>query len=522
MTKEVFSQKLKKIDKKKCIQLLVVFIYPLLLCVIICAFRKTNFFSLYAPYSKNNDSLMYYKLVEGMLEPGGIKGYFGYNETHSIIGSYAAWNPMILFPWLVMGRLFGWNSFSPIIYNVIFFSIALTLFAGLSKINIKQTACMLVALTLYPSFAVHLMNVLPEINMVSVMLLFFACIFGYNNYKKSVFLTISLVGCIFLTLCRPYFFLFFAIPTFCYARSNIKCKWLLPIVSMVVAVAGYLLTTKYMTAEYFEPLYSFPFLDYVKQGEFQQAISITYAISLDVIYRIYDSIREGFRIGATPGSQYFVAIISSVLLILASFGKKNREKVIIYSGMGGAYLCMLLSVVLFLRLIDEGARHSFAYSVVALMLLFTEEFDIWSSIRQIVVFVPLIFMIVRGAYIPTNYDIPANNVVSRDDIESMKATLEEKIPIASDAGKYDNTIIWTLTDKIDDALVITEYHSLYAVPKSMGINICMHDYLADNIDNLKSKYIAVKPGAHIEQLINERDFIEILRTDKIVIYQINY
>jgi len=42
------------------------------------------------------------------------------------------------------------------------------------------------------------------------------------------------------------------------------------------------------------------------------------------------------------------------------------------------------------------------------------------------------------------------------------------------------------------------------------------------INNLKSRYIAVKHGAHIEQLINERDFIEILRTDKIVIYQINY
>lgn len=515
-------ERLKKFDKKLFFQLLVVFIFPLLLCIAVCAFKKINFFTLYIPFSKDNDSLFCYKLVEGLLEPGGIKGYFGFNESHAQIGSFAAWNPLLVLPWVVFGRIFGWNEFSPILYNVVFFSISLTAFVAAAKLNIKQTICLLTVLALYPPLPLHLMNMLPEINLASFMLLYFAGIFAYINFKKSGFLAASLVCGIYLTICRPYYFLLFIVAIYYYAKSKIKLKWLWPIGAMVISVLAYIFTTKFFTAEYFEALFSYPYINFIKRGEIRWAVSLTCHMAWDVLLEIYGYTKSGLIWGGLPAVQYFIALLASVLLLIAAIGKKNKEKRAIYLGMGINYLCVFTAILILLRKANEGARHSFVFSLVALALLFTVELNIRSIVRHVCIYVVLIYLATKGTFYLRSYDLSNDCAVSKAEIESLKNTLSEADLIIDSDDKYDNTIIQVLTDYNGDSYLITDYHTLFAVPGGMGINICGYEYVLSNIDRLQSGYIAVAPGGNIDGLCTEREFTEVARTDHIVIYRVVY
>ena len=68
----------------------VAFIFPFILCLLFCAIKKTSLFHIYLPSSLNNDSLFYYKVVEAIAKYGIPRGYFGYNESHALIGTLAA------------------------------------------------------------------------------------------------------------------------------------------------------------------------------------------------------------------------------------------------------------------------------------------------------------------------------------------------------------------------------------------------------------------------------------------------
>ncbi len=82
---------------------------PLMLCVITSALQGFSITDVYIPGSEWNDELFYFKQVESILEYGYPYGYFGFNESHAKILSFAAWSPVLVWLWLVWGILFGWQ-----------------------------------------------------------------------------------------------------------------------------------------------------------------------------------------------------------------------------------------------------------------------------------------------------------------------------------------------------------------------------------------------------------------------------
>lgn len=515
-----FEDKLKSISKGELFQIVMVLLFPVLLSICVCALRGIDFFALYTPASHNNDSLFYYKLVDGILAPGGMKGYFGYNESHSAVGGYAAWNPAVLLPWILFGRVFGWNYFSPILYNIIVFSVALALFVRSSEMNWKQSITMFLVLGLYPSFTIHLLSVLPEINIASFVLLFLSCIFGWMNRRKEGYLVAALICCVYLTLCRPYLFILFIIPTVYFVKSGRKHKWWYPFSGMVIAVVLYVLTTKYMTAAYFKDMIDFSIVKYVLQGD----IVAAFATASEYIKIMFVGVKEyvwaAFHYGLTAGTQYFVAWMAAGLLVLAAVEKKNKEKRIVFLILSASFLCVFLAVVFLMHLVNEGGRHCFVFSVVLLILLCVSEFDGAYCARQTVVVAFLLIFACKGAYIPTDYDIPARDANVQENIEYLSAVFDEYGMLNPNAEGYENTVIWTLVDTVGDAFVKTDYQSLYAIPSSMGISCCTTEYVVDNINHLKSKYIAIPAGGTIESLLIEKGCEELVRTEATVFYEL--
>ena len=106
---------------------------PLAAYVVTCAIDGKSVLDVYLPASTWNDELYYYKLVEAILEHGYPMGFYGFNESHALKLSFAAWSPVLLLPWVIWGFLFGWNLMSPVICNMVMMCLAVFIFTYLTK-----------------------------------------------------------------------------------------------------------------------------------------------------------------------------------------------------------------------------------------------------------------------------------------------------------------------------------------------------------------------------------------------------
>lgn len=500
--------------KNLIFKIIAALVFPFLGCLLYCLIRGTNFFELYLPNSYNNDVLFYYKMVEGMVD-GGINGYFGFNESHALYGGFAAWNPMIVLPWLAWGFLFGWGYMAPILCNIFLFSIALVVFVILVKPGWKSIVTSFVIFLIFPSLWIHLMNGLPETIIAANLIAFMALMIAYSEDKKKVYLWIAIVLAIYLTVVRPYLVVFLLYALICMIKR--KKWWDYVSAGLICITTGfiYALTNHFFTAAYFEPLYDMSLIKALAKLNITDAFYILGSAVSNTVPGIFKFLLGTFSFGSTAGTQYLICILFIVFSIgwLIFTNKKDRKytgPLASYAIAGGA---LLIAIIVLLGKPNEGGRHCYAFAILAVMLLSLTIESLWGKIVSGALVALLVVFICRGAMIPTDYDIPMPDNKLSEEIDYWKSVWE-----SNDSTGYDNTIIWALSDTVEGQGVYVDYYGLYAVPSRMGINCCNYLYLMDNINNLKCRYIAVAPDSYFEEKLIEQGYSEMGRSGDLVIY----
>ena len=136
---------------------------PLLCCVVYCALQGRWIGDVYLPASQWNDELFYYKQVESILNGGYPLGYFGFNESHALKLSFAAWSPVLVFPWVLWGLVFGWNLMSPILCNIFLMSLSCFLYVWLVRPSWKQMGVLGLLFCLYTNFPRYMLSGMAEV-----------------------------------------------------------------------------------------------------------------------------------------------------------------------------------------------------------------------------------------------------------------------------------------------------------------------------------------------------------------------
>ncbi len=506
-------------SRRVMFQVLIAILFPFVGSILYCLVRGTSFFTLFLPNSYNNDVLFYYKLVEGLCD-GGITGFFGFNESHALHGGFAAWNPLILVPFFIAGKIFGWTYMTPIICNIVLFSIALAVFVILVKPKWNQLICALIILALFPSFWIHMMNSLPEIVITSILIIVVSALISYVSSGSNIALWVSLILSGYLTIVRPYMVLFFLFALLFLLQKKRLWSTISAIVSLCIVGIAYVLISRYLTADYFAPLYDMSMLKALGHFKFNEALSIA-KDSLKIMFPgILSFLKGAFVYGSTAGTQYImfsVALAGSIVLMFCDIftKKKNKDYVSAYfiyilSGLG-------LTFAIFFLLVkpNEGGRHVFSFAILGIILVSLGFKETVGKIFSGAIGILLIIFLIRGSLVPTDYDIPMEKPGLASDI----AYWEENFK-ASDETGYDNTIIWPLYDFVDGNVVITNYNELYGIPSKMGISCCFYDYVTGNIDNLKCKYAAVPAGGTIEAALIEKGVVLVGRTNDLAIYKL--
>lgn len=518
---------------------------PLLCCLVYCGIRGRGLGEVYLPSSPWNDELFYYKQVEGVVHFGYPQGYYGYNESHALKLSFGAWSPVLVFPWILWGLLFGWNLMSPVICNIVLMTLCCFLFVWLTRPTWKQLGILSVLFCLFTPFARYMLSVMPEVICFSMLITFYGLAVNYLRREKVYKLVLLFVLSGVMTLMRPYLALFMLLPAYLWIRRDRKhiCRWVA--VGGSAAILGtvfgiYVCISHYFVAVYFTPLFSTDWILAYFQKGIPGGVRTTWET---VYYRGSDLLRnmqQGFRDGLASGAFFAGYVICMCVLAAQSFLDwcSLRRSVKMQEGTGGntteeqkeavsrlivevhlafSFIAMLFALLLMYDLTD-GSKHLLTFIAAALFVIALMKTKFLK--KAVVLGVTFAYFYSYMAVSPYDYEAPFVLDERKASAEAFKEALAPQLVLEREnVPNYENSVIWVFDDVADGANVNTPWQLLYGLPEGFGISCCRGNYVTEHFDSLQSRYLVSPAGGEIDTLCKEAGYRLLYRDREVVFYK---
>ncbi len=520
---------------------------PVLCCLVACGMQGKGIGDVYLPASEWNDELFYFKQVEGIVNYGYPQGYFGFNESHALKLSFAAWSPVLVFPWILWGLLFGWNLMSPIICNILLLTVAVFVFVWLVKPTWKQLGVLTLLFCLYTQFARYMLSGMPEIICFSMLILFYGLAINYLEREKNYKLVLLFIMSGVLVLMRPYMLLFLFLPMFLWVR---KCKWkgaLGSVVVLGVVLGTYALIKHYLGAEYFAPLFFTDWITtFLEEGigaGIHNFFGTLYYMGRDFVNHTVN----GFKNGLASGAFFCGYLIMMAVLLGQSVadwqrvrGQKKKEQVsaqknaqenaqekdgmrklqnglIVEAHLAFCFVGMLFALLLMYKL-TEGSKHLLTFMAVGIFvisLMRTRTFK-----KAVLIGAAFAYLYSYMAVEPYDYQIPFAEQERVAQVENWGNIFDTNLKLnQNDVPNFDNVVIWTFSDTVDEKKINATWQIFYALPEGFGISCCMPDYVMENLQDLQSRYIATVSGGIIDEMCRDEGYAELGRDQDMVLYE---
>lgn len=511
---------------------------PVLCCLVRCVSEGRTIGEVWLPACEWNDELFYYKQVEGIIHYGYPQGYFGFNESHALKLSFAAWSPVLVFPWILWGFLFGWNLLSPVICNIVLLTITCFLFVWLVRPTWKQLGILTLLFCLYTPFTRYMLSGMPEIICFSMLILFYALAINYLNRVRGYKLVLLFIMASVMTLMRPYLLLFMLLPAYLWIR---KARWKGALGSgliIVVTLGAYAGIKHYLGAEYFAPLF---FTDWVT-AFFERGLFGGLRFFFGKLYYMGKSFlghtNQGLRTGLASGAYFAGYLVMLCILLgqsiadwrsvkrLKNAGEAGRaaeltKKLIVQVHLAFSFIAMLFALLLMYKL-TEGSKHLLTFMAAGIFVVAMMQTRFYK--KTVLLGVTFLFLYTYRAVDPYDYGIPYIQEEASEAYAYWEGVLEEKLELDTENGvpNFENSVIWVFNDQLPDGTKETvAWQYLYALPEGFGISCCMPDYIHEKFGTLQSRYIATLSGGEIDEMCRDAGCSEIGRRGTLVIYRLH-
>lgn len=527
---------------------------PVIACLVYCAVQGRSIGQVYLPASVRNDELIYYKQVEAIIQYGYPQGYFGFNESHALKLSFAAWSPVLVLPWVLWGVVFGWNLLSPVLCNIVLLTIALFLFGLLAKPDWKQTGLTAFLFFLYVPFAWYMLSGMPEIGCISLLIVFYGAAVAYLRKKRGGMLALLFALSGLLTLMRPYLLLFLLLPAYFWIAGEasertaedteqkgmkkllrwvaVRWKGILGSCAVLTGVLGiYAWINHYLAAEYLEPLFYMDWLTAFFEkgllGGFKNFFGLLYYSGVEFARYMWQGVVSGLPSGAI----FCCYIVVFLLLIYQSLrdflllrrrrrtGEASEEiygQLVLEGHLTIAFLGMLGAQLLMYNFYD-GCKHLLTFLALSVFVVGMMR-TVYFKKAVLVGAVFAWFFLYRGDgfqdYLP-DFTEPQ---IAADMERWNEAVGQELVLTGEERPNYDNVVIWVLSDELPQGMTYTGWQYLYSVPAGFGISCCTSDYIMEHFDSLESKYICVVPGGPVEENCIQMGYGKIIGNEHAALY----
>ena len=509
---------------------------PLLCCVVYCASQGRGIGEVYLPSSVWNDELFYYKQVEGIVNYGYPQGYFGFNESHALKLSFAAWSPVLVFPWIIWGFLFGWNLMSPVICNIFLMMLCCFLFVWLVRPSWKQLGILTFLFCLYTPFVRYMLSSMPEVICFAMLIIFYALAVNYQRREKTYKLVLLFVLSGVMTLMRPYLLLFLLLPVFFWIRAGRNFKSVAGSLAVFGTVLGlYGVIKHYLGAEYFAPLFFTDWIDaYFEQGLWggiRNTLDTLHYMGKDFLEHTRQGIREGLASGAFFGGYLVCMAVLAVQSVRdwrryrRMAGEKGQEDwrkalgrwLVIEAHLAFSFAAMLAALLLMNKL-TEGSKHLLTFMAAAIFVIALMDTGFYK--KAMLVGGTFAYFYIHMAVDPYDYQVPFVQEERMAALEACREILREELILDPEkVPGYENALIWVYSDSVGGEPGYTAWQLLYALPEGFGISCCMPDFVSEEFDSLQGRYLCVISGGSIEEKCIRAGYEKILEAEGSVFYR---
>jgi len=508
-----------------CLKLAMAFLFPFLLCVLYCLKEGAWIGQLHFASAQNNDNLFYYKQVEGMVKYGIPQGYFGFNESNAQIFSFAAWSPVVLFPWALWGMIFGWNYVSLLTCNIFLLSLVLALIVHWVRPKWKDMLFTAVMLAAFPSITRYLMSCLAETIIVTFVLLFYGMALGYARCESRGKLISMFVVAGYLTWIRPYMVLLLLLPGLFLFLKNKRQGLLVTGGTMAINVVVYFLISAYFTADYFQGLYNFSlfsgFREYgLLKGTYHLLLQVLHTLDA-LLYAMKLSITEGSFLGANYCVLALLVLLIIVLIICLLRKKDKKLQLYIILHYVITVVISTAALLLLMQKMNETSRHIMSFVAAGMLILGcvtvqTSWKEVWKPILVVSLCILLYHLYPDDGQ---DFQVP---ILIPEKYEEEQCWNEINAHIVLELERtpsFANTVIWVYSDEIEGNSQRMSWQHMLSLPEGVGISCCGSDYLKDNWNELRSRYITTLVNGEIDKLCEESGFEKIGEANGKVIYK---
>ena len=538
-----------KTDKRYVLAIKIVLmgLLPLAACLLYCARQGYGIGDVYLPGSEWNDELFYFKQVEAIVNYGFPQGYFGFNESHALKLSFAAWSPVLVFPWVIWGLLFGWNLMTPIWCNIFLLTLAMVIFVWLVPPTWKQLGILTLLFLLYTPFVRYMLSGMPEIICFSMLIVFYSIVISYLRKNTGGKLALLFVLAGLMTLMRPYLLLFLVLPAVLWVMKS-KWKGLIGSGVIVGVVLGiYAMIKHYLGAEYFAPLF---FTDWITAffeqgllGGLRYFCSKLYWNGLDFVRHM----KGGLLVGLASGAFFWGYLaVAAVLIVQSVIDFRNLRKKDVEAQRGAeeknllalfivelhlafSFVGMLFALLLMYKL-TEGSKHLLTFMAVGVFIISLMKTKFYKKPA----FIGLVFayFYIFMALDPYDYQVPFAEDARVVQVEQWQKIYAENLEMSDEnVPGYENAIIWVFSDTVnvtedgkadaDGAAknINTKWQLFYGLPEGFGISCCMPDFVMGHLEELQCRYLGTVSGGEIDERCAETGWAEIARDEDFVVYE---
>lgn len=469
---------------------------PLVAAMLYCLLDLKTILDISLPNGTWNDEVSYYKQIEGMIHYGIPRGYFAYNDSSAPVGTMGPWCILLFFPYVVIGRLTGWNYLTPVICNIIFLCIGFGAFAWITKkkpvVLLGMAGCYLAM----PMVIRYTVSGMAEPLFYMGALLFAACVIRMREDERMRFVYGAFVVLLYMTVIRPYFVIFMLIPAIELWKRK-RQKGLL--ISMGFAAGGmllYVLLNSQLCAPYFIATIDYSSFTLLREGHPLQAAAYMLTTLKNGCLSIVSFLRMEFSPGGFAlGEMWLTFLLLAFLLIVQLFAVKKEKR-----GQLAAVLVSSVAVAVVILVFyspNMGARHILICCCILLAML-TEGKGRLLAV-QCVLLLTVCFILPKEDEV---YRVPYQTAKMEKQLTKWERQYEELIPVTEDCS-WDNSVMWVMTDSDREGNIYYMSHAmLYALPKGSGISITQNLYvLQQGVAGISSRYILTPPKGQVADLL---------------------
>lgn len=433
---------------------------------------------------------------------GNAIGYYGYNGGHALVGHGSAWNPLLLWPYSIVSRIFGYSTSVMWYSNVIFLSLSLLLFVLLTKPNIKNLIYLLILEAVSSPIILYMSTGMTELLRYSYAIVLAGLIFRLFEYESDNFILRYIVTPLtILFMMQAYIFFVFIVPVYMWGILRKKKIWvriLGVILGSGISGGGSYLLFHFISSNY-DTYKAEAIINALSAPNFIEAIRqlwwvIEEELKGSVLFLLYGAYGHGL-IGWYLKASVLVVIYALIMLIICLIKKKK---------------CFTYVISVFCFVLFNGAFW---------MLYSIEPFTLYRSTAIVFIFslylmmankdskdfIPLIIFAIGMIYVPVNEEeFSEGRYLSKeeaDDLKALEDNLLNVIMVNDSADAWDSTVF----------MYTMEPNAILSVPAGAGVNL-----MFDGIIPKEAGYLffskASKEDLHPEWL--EQDFSEIYADNK--------